>query len=414
MPQKVLMVAFHYPPFRGGSGVHRALKFSKYFLEFGWKPFVVSAHPRAYPQVGDEQIHDIPPGAKVYRTFALNTAKHLSLWGSFPRILALPDPWISWCLGAIPRCVMVIRKYKPKVLWTTYPIATAHLIGFVVSRLTGIPWVADFRDSMTEEGYPRTPALRKAYLWIEKKTVQHASKLVFTADLTRKMYIQRYPQWKIEEKSAVISNGYDEDDFKGLSLSSSPNGNGSKAKIRLLHAGVIYPEERNPLPFFQALSRLKVRKIISSETLKIDLRGSGTEEEYRNYIKKFDIADLVELLPSLPFQDSLQEGSNTDGLLLFQGSSCNHQIPAKAYEYLRLGKPILALTDVRGETALLLKQCEGVTLIDMENEEQLVDQIPAFLERVRQGRHPFPKMEEVQKYSRKNQAGVLTKIFECL
>ncbi len=414
MPRTVLMIAFHYPPFRGGSGVHRALKFSKYFLDFQWKPLVVSAHPRAFPQTGSEQMQDIPPAVEVYRTFALNTAKHLSLWGSFPRILALPDPWVSWCLGAIPRCLLLIRKYKPQVLWTTYPIATAHLIGFIVNRLTGIPWVADFRDSMTEEGYPRSPALRKAYVWIEKKVMKHASKLIFTAELTKEMYVKRYPLWNISDKSTVISNGYDEEDFKSLTHDLSPNTNGQEGKVRLIHSGVIYPEERNPIPFFQAISTLKKMKIVNSEVLKIDLRGSGTEEEYQKYINQLDIADVVELLPSLPFLKSLEEGGRADSLLLFQGSNCNHQIPAKAYEYLRLGKPILALTDPRGETAGLLKECGGVTLIDMENEKELVAAIPKFLDEVRQGIHPVPSSEYVTKFSRKKQAQVLTQLFECL
>jgi len=34
-----------------------------------------------------------------------------------------------------------------------------------------------------------------------------------------------------------------------------------------------------------------------------------------------------------------------DALLVMQASNCNAQIPAKIYEYLRAGKPILALTD---------------------------------------------------------------------
>ena len=408
------MVAFHYPPFRGGSGVHRALKFSKYFLDFKWKPIVVSAHPRAYPEVGEEQMGDIPLTVEVFRAFALNTAKHLSFRGSFPRIFALPDPWVSWCLGAIPRCIWLIRKYRPQVLWTTYPIATAHLIGLVVNRLTGIPWVADFRDSMTEEGYPRTPALRKSYLWIEKKAMRHASKLIFTTELTKEMYVRRYPGMQISEKSVVVSNGYDEDDFRGIPFPHSQIGSISRKKIHVLHSGLIYPEERNPIPFFHAIAKLKKNKIVSSQTLKIDLRGSGTEEEYQKSINEADIADLIELLPPVPFQESLREGAEADVLLLFQGSNCNHQIPAKAYEYLRLGKPILALTDQKGETAILLNMCGGVCVIDMENEDELVEKIPLFLDQIRQGKQSVSPVEVVTKFSRKNQAQFLTEIFECL
>ncbi|WP_276678948.1 hypothetical protein [Nitrosomonas europaea] len=40
------------------------------------------------------------------------------------------------------------------MIWSTYPIATAHLIGLTLQRLTGIPWMADFRDPMVQPDYP--------------------------------------------------------------------------------------------------------------------------------------------------------------------------------------------------------------------------------------------------------------------
>ena len=47
------------------------------------------------------------------------------------------------------------------------------------------------------------------------------------------------------------------------------------------------------------------------------------------------------------------------GLLLLQASNCNDQVPAKAYEYLRCHRPVLALTDPAGDTAELLRSRAG-------------------------------------------------------
>ena len=41
--RKLLMVAFHYPPIRGSSGVQRTLKFSRYLPSLGWQPIVLGA-----------------------------------------------------------------------------------------------------------------------------------------------------------------------------------------------------------------------------------------------------------------------------------------------------------------------------------------------------------------------------------
>jgi hypothetical protein len=71
-------------------------------------------------------------------------------------------------------------------------------------------------------------------------------------------------------------------------------------------------------------------------------------------IDSFGIADLVFIEPSVAYRAALQEMMMADGLLLMQASICNHQIPAKLYEYARAGRPILGLTDHAGNTAQLL------------------------------------------------------------
>ncbi|HJR70339.1 MAG TPA: glycosyltransferase, partial [Gammaproteobacteria bacterium] len=144
------MIAFHFPPASISSGIQRTLKFSTYLPEFGWKPNVLTVHPRAYESTGSDQMGDIPQDLVVRRAFSLNAARHMTLAGRYPLFLALPDRWSSWWLGGIVSGLKMIREQRPDVLWSTYPIATAHLIALTLHRLTSIPWVADCRDSMTE------------------------------------------------------------------------------------------------------------------------------------------------------------------------------------------------------------------------------------------------------------------------
>ncbi len=150
-PRRVLMVAYHFPPMRGSSGVQRTLKFAQYLPQSGWQPLVLSAHKRAYDNPGDDQLADIPADVPVRRAFALDSGRHLAVRGRYAGFLALPDRWVSWCLGAIPAGLALARRHRPQVIWSTYPIATAHLIGLALHKMTGLPWVADMRD-------PTTPA----------------------------------------------------------------------------------------------------------------------------------------------------------------------------------------------------------------------------------------------------------------
>ena len=136
------MIAFHYPPLRGSSGIQRTLSFSRDLPDHGWEPIVLSAHPRAYESSGDDQLKDIPSGVPVYRPFALDTARHLAVRGRYLKALAIPDRWSSWRWGAIPCGARILKEHRPDVIWSTFPIATAHVIGRSLHARSGKPWVA--------------------------------------------------------------------------------------------------------------------------------------------------------------------------------------------------------------------------------------------------------------------------------
>lgn len=153
MGKRVLLIAYHFPPIRISSGIQRTLKFATYLQAFGWKPTVLTVHPRAYETVSDDQLSEVPGDIVVQRAFAMDTARHLAVRGRYMGSLALPDRWISWLPAAVWDGLRLIREQRPAVIWSTFPIATAHLIGGVLHWATGLPWIADFRDSMTEDDY---------------------------------------------------------------------------------------------------------------------------------------------------------------------------------------------------------------------------------------------------------------------
>jgi glycosyltransferase involved in cell wall biosynthesis len=403
----VLIVAFHFPPQSGSSGLLRSLKYCRYLPEFGWRPVVLTLNPRAYESLDPSGSGSVPPNTIVVRALALDTKKHLGFRGAYLDWMAMPDRWVSWVLGAVPAGLRAIRKYRVDVIFSTFPISSAVLIGLLLHLLTGKPWVADFRDSMTEANYPREKQRRRIWLWIERQATLRASRLIFTAASTQRMYLERYP-YLSPEKCLVISNGYDEEDFASLDIH-EPGPVTAARPLRLLHTGLIYPEERDPRPFFRALARLKFAGQVSSENLSIVFRAAGSEDLYQGIMRELQIADLVQLRPHVPYRQALQECVEADGLLLFQAGNCDHQIPAKAYEYLRLRKPILALTSHSGDTAALLKEVGGATIVNIAEEDDIFSGLPRFLSELRSGTHPLADLQQVQRYARRNQAAELAK-----
>lgn len=396
------MVAFHYPPNAGSSGVHRTVKFSWYLRSFGWQPIILSAHPRAYPETSGGELSSLPSDVAVIRAFALDARRHLAIRGASLEVLGVPDRWSSWWLGGIPAGVRLIRRYRPAVIWSTYPIATANLIALSLHRLTGIPWVADLRDPMIDGEYPSHALTRRIHQWIEARAAVSAARLVFTTPSARRDFLNRHPG-VLPSRGLVIPNGYDEADFASVPEATA-RASVPKHQVRMVHAGFVYQEERDPRPLLRALARLRKDGRLETGSLRIDLRAPGTPDYYADLIQTLDLQSLVFILPALPYREALEDSAAADALLLLQGAACNHQIPAKAYEYLRLRRPILALTPAESDTAALLDECGGATRMDLDDEDALHAQLPAFIESVRRGTHPLPAIDRVARYARHAQA----------
>ena len=401
------MIAFHYPPVMGSSGIQRTLKFSTYLPEHNWTPIVLTPHHRAYERTSQGQVSEVAGNVIVKQSFALDTARHLSLFGYYPRLLALPDRWVSWWLGGVITGLSLIRKHKPDAIWSTYPIATAHLIGLTLNKLTGVPWIADFRDSMTEENYPRVKSVWKSYRWIERKAMSRCARAVFTTPGAKEMYAKRYPGIPLD-KLEVIENGYDEGNFAQAEVIPK-----TTKKLILVHSGLLYPYERNPYPFFDALAQLNEGQGLSGK-LEVILRGSGYDQQYQQYINDKHLGDVVKIQGPVSYKQALSEMVSADGLLLFQGSSCNHQIPAKVYEYARAGKPIFALTDESGNTADLLRNLGINSLVDMEDSAKIANALEKFISAIGTGDADVAKGEMVEKLSRRYRTFELAEILNQL
>jgi glycosyltransferase involved in cell wall biosynthesis len=408
--KRALLIAFHYPPARGSSGIQRTLSFSRYLTDYGWEPIVLTAHRRAYPQTGDDQMADVQ-NVVTKRAFALDTARHLAIKGRYFAPMAYPDRWVSWWLGGVLSGIRLVRRYKPHVIWSTFPIPTAHMIALTLQRWTSLPWIADFRDSMTEEHYPTDARKWVIYRRIERKALERSAYAVFTSPGTVNMYHERYPQIP-REKYRCILNGFDEISFSRID-SDRPAVSGRQQTV-LLHSGLLYPSERDPRPFFAALKELLAAGAVSAEGLRVTLRASGYEELLQSLIDDAGIGDLVKLEPAVGYREALSEMAAADGLLLFQASNCNHQIPAKLYEYIRVQRPVLALTDPAGDTAGILAACGIDTIARLDSTVEIKDALLKFIGLIARKQAPVPASGAIQRYSRRSQTGELAQLFDAL
>ena len=411
MNRSVILIAYHYPPVKVSSGIQRTLKFSAYLRENGWEPMVLTISPRAYEQTSDDQMAEIPAGMVVERAFGLDTSRHLSFRDRYPGWLAQPDRWISWLPGAVWRGMGMIKRYRPSVIMSTYPIATAHLIGLGLQRISGLPWIADFRDSMTEPGYPRDPLTWRIHRRLETAIVRRCARAVFTTEGTLQMYAERYPE-KPASNWSVIENGFDEENFRDAESGFESRPLGQPGQLTLIHSGILYPQERDPKPFFAALRALKDAGEISAGQLQVVLRATGSDNLYRPMLNDLGLTDIVKLAPTVSYREALREMLQADGLLLFQAGMCNHQIPAKLYEYLRAGRPIFTLTDPNGNTASSLRVANALDIVDITDTDDIASGLRRFLGRLKEGVSEGVPRETANLHSRRSRTRELAALLD--
>jgi glycosyltransferase involved in cell wall biosynthesis len=406
--KRVLMVAFHFPPLAGSSGIQRTLRFVQHLPAFGWEPIVLTADPRAYERTSEDLIGEVPSGVYVERAFALDAARHLSVGGRYPMFVARPDRWMSWRFAAIPAGLRLIRKYQPQVIWSTFPIATAHAIGDALHRRSQLPWIADFRDPMAQEGYPEDPRIWRSFEQIEQRAVRGARFSVFTAPGAERAYRERYPD--VADRIKLIENGYDEEDFIDLPSPDTPRASLNPGALTLLHSGIVYPSERDPSHFFAAMAGMVSRGKLSPGKLKVRFRASGYDEVLATMAQKHRLEDYIELLPPIPYRAALEEMARADGLLILQAANCNQQIPAKLYEYLRIARPILALTDPDGDTAGALREAGITAIARLDSPNDIAELVACFIAAEIDNQRRIPNADYVARASRRERAGALSEL----
>lgn len=402
------MLAFHFPPFAQSSGGIRTLSFVRHLPEYGWQPIVLTARATAYPEVDARSLAGVPSEAFVVRAPGLDVARHLSINGRYPAWLATPDRWNTWAACAVASGLASVRRHRPAVLWATFPIASAVVAALMLHKVTRIPLVIDLRDPMVYENWPEYAVARRVFSRIESAMVHAATAIIVTTAGARRLYVERYPQVP-GARIKVIANGVD-DAQRPVSAGVVPN---ATDPIVLLHSGLMEVPDRDPSAFFEAIASMHRAGDFVEGTLRVVLRATGREDDYRRQVATLNIGHTVAIEGRVPHAEAMTEMTRATGLLLFQGAQCNRQIPAKAYEYLVSQRPIIGLLDAHGDTQELIANGWGVPYVaDMASAPAIAAMLRRFINDVRQRKVFVPNPMLIERHSRIHGAAELAAVFD--
>jgi len=428
----VLIVTYYFPP-SGGPGVQRVLKFAKYLPEFGWEPTVLTVEGGEYPDYDDSLLEEIPRSTNVvrartiepytlYRLFTgkrskekipvgvLSMHEHASLRERLANQvranLFIPDARIGWIPFAVRAGKKAIRDRRASIIFTTSPPHSAALVGARLRKAAGLPFVADLRDPWLEidyyQGFRRTKLATAIDARLERKALSRADAIITISpslgDLIRS---KRY-----NRNVHVITNGYDEDDFRGIPRQ-------EVSRFTIAHVGNA-GAQRNPRMLFSVLSALAARESEFRKDLKLQFVGN-VDRSIHEELRALGLEELSEFVPYVPHRRALEFMVNASILLLVinQNEQNRGILTGKLFDYIGARRPVLAVGPVGGDADRILRESGAGVLVDHDERTRTEDVVQDFYRRWKSGSLTV-ETRDGEQYSRRAQAKHLSILFDSL
>lgn len=387
--KKILMVTAIFPPFAGAS-VQRIIKLTKYLPEFGWQPIILTVKAKNYWLFDPESESSIDPAISVYRARSLDIprpdkirAKTVSIThdpkpateqngfalrgkvisgiGRFLRnYVLIPDHRIGWVPFAYNLGKKICAQHEIDLIYSLGPPFSSHIVGLLLKRATGLPWVADFMDPWIDNPYYKPARIKRTLEEkLEAAVINSADKTIWCTERFHARMKKKYD--KKANRFEYLPMGFDPEDFRKVSSSRKDS-----KELTIAYTGTFYGH-RSPATFLKALDMLLKQKPELRTQIKVKLAGAF-KLGLSHPLHGFDLDDVVEILGFISYQESLSLMKQADVLLLIVGELDEIFVPGKLYEYLGSGNYILAIAP-EGEAAEIVRASGMGEVIDLNDIE---------------------------------------------
>jgi glycosyltransferase involved in cell wall biosynthesis len=372
-PPRVLYLAFYFPPSRA-SGVYRARATANFLVDKGWDVTTIAAPMRFLRDVIgslDEQLEEtVDPRVVVERpdfnqfVWARDIRKFGRFRRNYPTVASklhrwnlehiFPEHYSAWGMASVRRALRLHSRKRFDLVVATGNPFSSFAAAWMFHRLTGVPYVVDYRDSWTLNLFEDGPAFDDDHIawdW-ERRIVKGAQTVVFVNSALREWHAERYP--KQADRMMVVPNGWDPDLMITSSSNTAPAPPDPDRPLTFTYLGTI--SSMQPVEeMINAFERARDHPDLSNAELNIYgylgfFRGSHDEIierfgldiaspeaqstlpvdrgiRYRGPVSKTDVADVYE----------------QSDVLVFMAGGARYVTSGKIFEYMATGKPIVSV-----------------------------------------------------------------------
>ena len=423
--KKILIITYYWPP-KGGVGVQRWLKLSKYLNKKKYQPIIYTSSGGVTPLEDSTLINEVPSDIEVLKKNIFEPQKLFSFFtqqrpnsdiliqkesGFFQNMLIwlranlfIPDTRSLWINPSVQFLNQYLRNNPVDVVISTGPPHSMHLIALALKQQNNLKWIADFRDPWTEieyfENLPLLSSSRSKHKKLEKKVLNTADLVLSVSESWSNNLIALGAQ-----KTSVLTNGYDPDDYND----NFPNKMESEFKIGYFG---LYNAGRDHSFFWETLSTLSKNEVDFSQNLQLLFAGE-VHSDFINVLKSFKFYEKLEYHDYLSHRDSIRNMMQCNLLLVTQADekSINGRIPAKLFEYLATKQPILVIGKKNSDLEKIVSNISYVWFVDFNNQDLLYETI---LKIYNLSRLETSFNDDISYFSRDFQAQELINLIESL
>lgn len=430
MEKKVLVITYYWPP-SGGSGVQRWLKFVKYLPGYGWEPYVFTPENPSFAIRDESLLEDVPTSAEILKlpiwepyefflrlsslTGDKNRAVKPTMVGGRGGLIQtigtwvrgnafIPDPRRFWVRPSVRFLVDFVRDNRIGTVITTGPPHSMHLIGHgLKKKLPSIRWLADFRDPWSEWGLldslKTTRLARRVHRSMESKVLAAADAIITITPF----YARQFSELA-RRRVHLITNGYDEDDFREVVYTASPYFN-------IRHVGIVN-ERCDPRPFMATLKGLAETNSDFGSTVRMEFIGE-VHPVFRKEVESDPVlSKFTTFTGNVPLSQLMPRYGDTSLLLivLHGYKDAEGYMPGKLFEYLATGIPVIGVGPPGGDAAALLSESGAGEMIDAVDGERIRRRLEEVFALWKMGDVRKPLNDAVRKFSRRELTGTLVEL----
>jgi hypothetical protein len=423
--KSILMIAPEFPPFNF-SGSVRPFQFAKHLPDYGFAPLVISQEGflKYGKNVDPEPLKELRECCRVMHLHPVG----LGTQGR--RLLKLADEPIRWVTGhkdlgtkafrglfrriccdrewrllAIATALRLQHKPGFDIVWATAPPWDSLKVGYWVSKLTGKPFVADFRDPWTYGVLwnPRSEETARREVEWEKRVLSRASRIVFTSPLTTEI-MQKRCEPAVAARMVTIMNGFaDEPDCTDQHVPGD--------KCILSYVGNLMRRHRQPDILLEGLSIACEDPDLRKD---VQVKFVGGMDGYEKEIGKYAMEANVDCVGTVSSKSSIRFMHDSDVLILLQmiAGEGRDVIGGKAYEYLAARRPILGIVPEDGGDAWLIRRAGAGLITGITDSKRVAEGIRHYWELWKHGRIAgAASQQDISQFSRRNLARELAELF---